>query len=44
VLTDPSGYPVWVGDIEPGSTHGITTAREHAFPALYPAAAQERRR
>jgi hypothetical protein len=40
VLTDPTGYPVWVSDVEPGSTHDITAARAHAFPALYPAAAQ----
>lgn len=39
VLTDPSGFPVWVSDVEPGSTHDITSAREHALPALYPAAA-----
>jgi hypothetical protein len=40
VLTDPTGYPVWVSDVEPGSTHDLTAARAHAFPALYPAAAQ----
>jgi hypothetical protein len=39
VLTDPTGYPVWVSDVEPGSTHDITAARTHALPALYPAAA-----
>ena len=39
VLTDPTGYPVWVSDVEPGSTHDITAARIHALPALYPAAA-----
>lgn len=38
VLTDPTGYPVWVGPVEPGSTHDITAARRHAFPLLYPAA------
>jgi hypothetical protein len=38
VLTGPTGYPEWVGDVEPGSTHDITAAREHALPALYPAA------
>jgi hypothetical protein len=38
VLCDPTGYPVWVGDVEPGSTHDITAARLHALPALYPAA------
>jgi len=40
VLTGPTGYPEWVSDVEPGSTHDITAARTHAFPALYPAAAQ----
>lgn len=27
VLTDPTGYPVWVSDVEPGSVHDITAAR-----------------
>lgn len=40
VLTDPSGYPAWVSEVEPGSTHDITAARTHALPALYPAAAR----
>lgn len=40
VLTDPSGYPVWVSEVEPGSTHDITAARTQALPALYPAAAR----
>lgn len=40
VLTDPSGFPVWVSDVEPGSTHDLTCAKEHALPALYPAAAK----
>jgi hypothetical protein len=39
VLTGPDGYPEWVSDVEPGSTHDMTAAREHALPALYPAAA-----
>jgi len=38
VLTGPTGYPEWVSDVEPGSTHDITAARAHALPALYPAA------
>lgn len=38
VVTDPSGFPVWVSDVEPGSTHDITCARVHALPALYRAA------
>ena len=40
VLTSPTGYPEWVSDVEPGSTHDITAAREHALPALYPAATE----
>lgn len=39
VITGPDGYPEWVSDVEPGSTHDITAARIHALPALYPAAA-----
>ena len=39
VLTDPSGFPVWVSEVEPGSTHDITAARLHVLGALYPAAA-----
>lgn len=39
VLTDPSGFPVWVSPVEPGSTHDITAARAHVLGALYPAAA-----
>jgi hypothetical protein len=35
----PGGFPLWVSDVEPGSVHDITTARRHALPALYPAAA-----
>lgn len=38
VVTDPTGYPVWVSPSEPGSTHDITAARLHALPALYAAA------
>ena len=39
VVTDPSGFPVWTSPVEPGPVHDITSAREHALPALYPAAA-----
>ena len=39
VLTDPQGFPVWTGPVEPGSTHDITASRRHVLPALYPAAA-----
>ncbi|MFF7673648.1 transposase family protein [Actinacidiphila glaucinigra] len=31
--------PLWVSDVEPGSTPDITAARIHALPALYKAAA-----
>ena len=39
VLTDHTGFPVWASPVEPGSTHDITAARDHALPALYKAAA-----
>lgn len=39
VVTDPSGFPIWTSPVEPGSFHDITCARQHALPALYPAAA-----
>jgi len=40
VLTDPTGYPVWVSDVEPGSVHDITAARlGGVLGALYEAAA-----
>jgi len=35
----PDGLPLWVSPAEPGSVHDITAARQHAFPALYRAAA-----
>jgi DDE superfamily endonuclease len=35
----PGGLPLWVSDVEPGSVHDITAARDHALPALYRAAA-----
>lgn len=38
-LAAPDGAPLWVGDVEPGSTHDITAAQTHALPALYAAAA-----
>lgn len=40
VVCGPTGYPEWVSDVEPGSTHDITAARAHVLGALYPAAAQ----
>lgn len=38
-LSSPDGTPLWVSDVEPGSTPDITAARIHALPALYKAAA-----
>ncbi len=37
-LSAPTGFPLWVSDVEPGSTHDLTAAREHVLPALYAAA------
>ncbi|WP_128429443.1 transposase family protein [Streptomyces cyaneus] len=38
-LAAPDGTPLWVSDVEPGSTPDITAARLHVLPALYKAAA-----
>ncbi|MER5320933.1 transposase family protein [Streptosporangium roseum] len=38
-LSAPDGTPLWVSEVEPGSTPDITAARIHALPALYKAAA-----
>ncbi|WP_089102831.1 transposase family protein [Streptomyces hyaluromycini] len=38
-LSAPDGTPLWVSDVEPGSTPDIIAARIHALPALYKAAA-----
>jgi hypothetical protein len=38
-VSAPDGFPLWVSEVEPGSVHDITTARLHALPALYYAAA-----
>jgi len=40
VLTDPTGFPIWTSQVEPGSVHDITAARLNVLGALYPAAAQ----
>jgi hypothetical protein len=40
VLFDPTGFPLWVSDVCPGSTHDLTAARELVLPALYPHAAR----
>jgi hypothetical protein len=39
ILADPTGFPVWSSEVEPGGTHDITAAREHCLGALYKAAA-----
>ncbi len=39
VLTDSTGFPLWVSAVRPGSTHDLTAARELTLPALYPHAA-----
>lgn len=33
-LTDARGEPLWVSEVEPGSTADITAARVHVFPLL----------
>lgn len=38
-LSAPTGFPLWVSDAEPGSTHDMTAADEHALGILYAAAA-----
>ncbi|WP_406280484.1 transposase family protein [Nocardia sp. NBC_00881] len=37
-LCAPDGFPLWVADVEPGSVHDVTVAREHVLGALYWAA------
>jgi len=39
-LSAPNRSPLWVSDVEPGSTHDLTAAREHALGALYAAASR----
>lgn len=39
-LSAPDGFPLWVSEVEPGSTHDLTAAREHVLGALYWAASQ----
>ncbi|WP_171112110.1 transposase family protein [Streptomyces sp. Z423-1] len=38
-LAAPDATPLWVSDVEPGSTPDITAAPIHVLPALYKAAA-----
>jgi hypothetical protein len=40
VVFDPTGFPLWVSDVRPGSTHDLTAARELVLPTLYPHAAR----
>jgi hypothetical protein len=37
-LSAPTGFPLWVSDVEPGSVHDLTAARAHLLGALYWAA------
>jgi hypothetical protein len=39
-LSAPDGFPLWVAEVEPGSTHDMTAARAHVLAALYWAASQ----
>ncbi|MBA8923686.1 hypothetical protein BC739_000883 [Kutzneria viridogrisea] len=39
-LSAPSGFPLWVSDVEPGSFHDLTCARKHVLGAIYWAASQ----
>jgi DDE superfamily endonuclease len=34
-LMEPDGFPLWLSEVEPGSTHDITAARAHVLGALY---------
>lgn len=34
-LCDPTGFPLWISEVEPGSTHDLTAARAHVLGALY---------
>lgn len=34
VITNSTGYPVWVSPVTPGSTHDLTAARHHVLPVL----------
>ena len=35
VVMDHTGFPVYTGPVEPGSTHDPTAARLHVLLALY---------
>jgi hypothetical protein len=34
-LSAPNGFPLWVADVEPGSVHDLTVARDQVLGALY---------
>jgi hypothetical protein len=40
VVFDPTGFPLWVSQVCPGSTHDLTAARALVLPTLYPHAAR----
>ncbi|TDD58207.1 transposase family protein, partial [Actinomadura rubrisoli] len=35
-LCDPSGFPIFTSDVEPGHIHDLEAARVHVLPAVYP--------
>ncbi len=37
-VSGPNGFPLWVADVEPGSMHDLTVAREHVLGVVYWAA------
>jgi hypothetical protein len=37
-ISAPDGFPLWVADVEPGSVHDLTVARDHVLGTLYWAA------
>src|SRR5699024_10404188 len=39
-LSDARGEPLWVSEVEPGSTADITAARLHVFPLVHKATAE----
>lgn len=39
-LSAPNGLPLWVSEVDPGSIHDFTAAREHVLGALYAAASR----
>src|SRR3954467_10784754 len=36
VVFDPTGFPLWVSQVRPGSSFDLTAARALVLPALYP--------